>query len=79
MIQKGDIDMANNPNRSDRYPLTTPKDLTKEIEAYKSSTDHQTRNGAIRALIRYGLEFEYERKPNLRETVRNKLIEQKED
>ena len=79
MIRKGESDMANNPHRSDRYPLSTPKDLTKEIEAYKSATGHQTRNGAIRALIRYGLEFEYEKKPNLRETIKNKLLEEKED
>lgn len=67
--------MANNPNKSDRYPLSTPKYLTSEIEAYLTVTNrYKTRNAAIRALIRMGLDTEYERSPELKRKVQKKLI-----
>lgn len=71
--------MAINPDKSDTYPLSTPKDLTKEIEAYMSLKLYKTRNGAIRALIRRGLKAEYEESPQLKHDMQKLINEPKED
>lgn len=72
--------MVNNPKKSDRYPLSTPKHLTNEIEAYLTVTNrYKTRNAAIRSLIRTGLDIEYERFPELQKEVQkilNKNLQQ---
>jgi len=70
--------MAVNPNKSDRYPISTPKLLTKKAEAYKHFKGYKTRNHALRALIDKGLETECKEFPKLRAIIQQIIADNQE-
>jgi metal-responsive CopG/Arc/MetJ family transcriptional regulator len=72
--------MPINREKTDRIPVTFPKDLTKEVDAYTSlKKDIKTRSKAIRLLVQKGLEVEYQASPLLKEEIQQILDSQEKD
>ncbi|MGG5333919.1 CopG family ribbon-helix-helix protein [Enterococcus sp. AZ163] len=71
--------MSINRNKTDRVPITTPKDLTKEIDAYKQVKKYSSRSRAIQELVKLGLESEYERHPGMKNDIQLVLDQSIED
>lgn len=71
--------MAINREKTDRIPLTTPKEVTKEIDAYKIAKGYKTRAKAIRALIGLGLESEYKKDNELKNELDKIMKDFEED
>lgn len=72
--------MAINRNTTDRIPLTFPKSLTNEVDAYVSLNKNiKTRAKAVRILVKKGLEAEYNKNPELEVKVNHLINDQMEE
>lgn len=72
--------MAINRKTTDRIPLTFPKSLTNEVDAYASLNKNiKTRAKAVRILVKKGLEAEYNKNPELEVEVNHLINDQMEE